>query len=350
MLDVEAMVPLVGAWLTANVRPATVRRYEIMTGGFSRVMARVEVEWHDGGTEVFVLRGDPPPELATLDSDRDQEWALLGDLTSDGTVPVPPGRWYVDDAAHFGTKALFIDHVPSRTLQAELDDGLDPAATAERLADVMARVASVTPERVSTLPCPPSWDAYIDDKISAWQRLADEHVEAVPIIQYLTSWMDANRPQPLPFRLVHGDLQAANVLVTPEGDWHVIDWEFAHIGDPREDLGYYNAYSGAVPPNLAANDLETFLARFRATSGFGADAVNATTFAWFTILSTLSAVAGLHAGVAGIANGTKRGTAVAYNSIITTVGYRNFLDAIAALEGATDAPATPAADPAGSAP
>ena len=145
MLDVDAMALQVGAWLTANVRPATVRRYEIMTGGFSRVMARVEVEWDDGATETFVLRGDPPAELATLESDRDQEWALLADLVRDGTVPVPAGRWYVDDASHFGSKALFIDHVPSRTLQAELDDGLDHATTAERLADLMADVASVTP-------------------------------------------------------------------------------------------------------------------------------------------------------------------------------------------------------------
>ena len=335
MLDVEAMPDHVARWLTANVRPATVRRYEIMTGGFSRVMARVEVDWHDGGNEVFVLRGDPPAELATLESDRDLEWALLTDLTTDATVPVPAGRWYVDDAAHFGTKALFIEHVPSRTLQAELDDGLDQAATATRLADLMAQVASVTPERVPSLACPPSWDAYVDDKIAAWQRMADEHVEAVPIIQYLTSWMDAHRPTPLPFRLVHGDFQAANVIVTPSDDWKLIDWEFARVGDPREDLGYYNAYSGAVPPNLAANDLGAFLARYRERTGFGEDAVNPATFAWFTIISTLSAVAGLHDGVAGFANGTKRGTSVAFNSILVTIGYRNFLDAIGALEGAS---------------
>ena len=40
----------------------------------------------------------------------------------------------------------------------------------------------------------------------------------------------------------------------PKGD-RLTDWEFAHIGDPREDLGYYNAYSGAVPPNLLADDV-----------------------------------------------------------------------------------------------
>lgn len=334
MLDVDAMTVKVGEWLTANVKPATVRRYEIMTGGFSRTMARVEVDWHDGGTEVFVLRGDPPPELATLESDRDQEWALLSDLSMAGTVPVPPGRWYVDDPSHFGTKALFIEHVPSRTLQALLDDGLDQVVTADRLADLMAGVASTTPEQVPSLPCPTSWDAYIDDKLAGWQRIADDHVEASPIVQYLASWLAANRPAPLPFRLVHGDPQAANVIVTPDGDWHLIDWEFARVGDPREDLGYYNAYSGAVPPNLAANDLERFLARYRAASGFGEDAVNATTFAWFTILSTMSIVEGLHIGLAQFASGDKRGTSAAFNSVIVSIGYRNFLDAIRAVETA----------------
>ena len=334
MLDLDAMPERVSRWLTATVRPATVRRYEIMTGGFSRVMAIVDVEWHDGGIETLVLRGDPPPDRATLESDRDAEWALLADLTRDGSIPVPAGRWYVDDAAHFGSKALFIEHVPSRTLQAHLDDGLDQTATATRLADLMAQVASVTPAQVPSLACPPSWDGYIDAKVAAWQRMADEHVEAVPIIQYLTSWMDAHRPSPLPFRLVHGDFQAANVIVTPDDDWRVIDWEFSRVGDPREDLGYYNAYSGAVPPNLAALDLPAFLARYREQTGFDEDAVNPATFAWFTIISTLSAVAGLHDGVAGFANGTKRGTSVAFNSILVTIGYRNFLDAIGALEGA----------------
>jgi aminoglycoside phosphotransferase (APT) family kinase protein len=333
MLDVDAMPGHIGRWLTTNVRPATVHGYEIMTGGFSRVMARVDVEWHDDGSrETFVLRGDPPAHLATLESDRDAEWSLLSDLALAGTIPVPAGRWYVDDPSHFGSKALFIEHVPSRTLQACLDDGLDHGATAERLVDLMADVASVPPERMPSLAVPASWDAYIDTKIAGWQRMADTHVEAVPIIQYLTSWMDAHRPAPLPFRLVHGDLQAANIIVTPDDRWHLIDWEFARIGDPREDLGYYNAYSGAVPPNLAERDLAGFLARFRERTGFDEEAVNPATYAWFTILSTLSAVDGLHQGAAGMARGERQGTAVAYNAILVTVGYQNFLNAIAALE------------------
>ena len=112
-------------WLAANVAPATVRDYSIMTGGFSRVMARVDLTWADGREETFVLRGDPPPELAALDSDRDAEWALLSDLTALGSVPMPAARWYVDTEDAFGTKAIFIDHVDGGSLQATLDEGRD---------------------------------------------------------------------------------------------------------------------------------------------------------------------------------------------------------------------------------
>ena len=184
-----------------------------------------------------------------MESDRDAEWALLQSLTTADVLPIPAARWYVQDPSWFGTKALFLDHLPSTTLQAQLETTTVPRA-AERLCDLMADVASVTPEQVG-IAGPASWDAYIDAKLAAWRAVADDHVEALPVTRYLVAWMDTHRPPPAPFRLVHGDLQAANVLVTPDDTWHLIDWEFARIGDPREDLGYYNAYSGAVPAQPA---------------------------------------------------------------------------------------------------
>jgi aminoglycoside phosphotransferase (APT) family kinase protein len=332
MRDVESMPGRIEAWLAVHARPGKVQRYELMTGGFSRVMARVTIAWDDGGSEVLVLRGDPPPDQATLSSDRDAEWALLRGLTELGCLPVPAARWYVDDEQWFGTKALFLDHLPSTTLQAQLEAGGDPDAATTGLCQLMADVAAIGPEALPGVPCPSDWDAYIDAKLAAWRAIADEHVEALPVIRYLVAWMDAHRPPRAPFRLVHGDLQAANVLVTPEGTWHLIDWEFARIGDPREDLGYYNAYSGAVPPNLVARDVDAFLAGFRERTGLDEELVNPATFAWFTILSTLFAVKGLFDGVAAVARGERYGTPVAYNAILVTLGHRNFVDAIAGIE------------------
>ncbi len=346
MLDVQAMPGLVTRWLRAAGHAGTVADYALLTGGYSRVMARVTLDLPGGGSEVLVLRGDPPPDQAMLESDRTAEWNVVAALTELGRVRVPPARWFVDDEAWFGTKAMFVEHITSQSLQALLDGGRDHSSTADGVASLWAQVASVTPGDVPALAAPSSWDAYIDEQIGRWRALADNYVEALPIISYLAAWMDHHRPPPLPLRLVHGDPQAANVIVDGHGDWHLIDWEFARIGDPREDLGYYNAYCGAVPPNLLAEDPERFLARYRAETGFDEDAVNPATLAWFTTLSTISVVSGMHDAIAGLANGSRRGTLVAFNSLLCTVGYRNFLEAIEMIESTAGAPA---ANPAGAA-
>lgn len=60
-------------------------------------------------------------------------------------------------------------------------------------------------------------------------------------------WMDAEvtcmevlvRESPdfagLSSSVIHGDLSPANILSTPEGDWHIIDWDDLQLGDPAID-------------------------------------------------------------------------------------------------------------------
>ena len=38
---------------------------------------------------------------------------------------------------------------------------------------------------------------------------------------------------------MHGDYRPANILVVDGQLSAVLDWEFAHVGDPAEDLGWY---------------------------------------------------------------------------------------------------------------
>jgi len=336
MRETTSMPRRLEAWLAANGRPASVTGYELMTGGFSRDMARVDLVWADGTPETLVMRGDPPPDLATLDSDRDAEWALLESLNRIEHLCVPQARFYCSDPTVFGTKAIFMEFVPGGSVQACLDAGLDQMETADRLVDLMAAVALVEPAQVPSLPCPASWDDHIDAVLQRWSTLARSHPEAQPITRYLAAWMRTRRPQPLPLRLQHADLQAGNVVAAPDA-WRIVDWEFARIGDPREDLGYYNAYSGAVPPNLSQLDLTRFLARFREATGFSEDAVNPLTFGYFTVLSTITAVEGLMAGSAAMARAERRGIPIAFNTMLVTIGSRNFMEAVGAMESALEA-------------
>ena len=123
------------------------------------------------------------------------------------------------------------------------------------------------------------------------------------------------------------------MLETADG-LQVIDWEFSRIGDPREDLGYYAAYSAAVPPNLIELDLERFLQTFRDKTGLDEEQVNPLTRGYFTVLSTISSIEGLYTGMTAMYRGERHGIAVAYNSQLVPVGNDNFVTAIDTMEAA----------------
>ena len=51
-------------------------------------------------------------------------------------------------------------------------------------------------------------------------------------------WLKANAPAPLDTVLVHGDFRLGNLMVDETGLVAVLDWELAHLGDPREDIAW----------------------------------------------------------------------------------------------------------------
>jgi aminoglycoside phosphotransferase (APT) family kinase protein len=60
-----------------------------------------------------------------------------------------------------------------------------------------------------------------------------------PTWEYGLRWLSQRAPEPSgPMTVVHGDFRIGNLLVTPQGLSGVLDWEFAHAGDPLEDLAW----------------------------------------------------------------------------------------------------------------
>jgi aminoglycoside phosphotransferase (APT) family kinase protein len=329
MHEVSAMPERLAAFLSAHAdgRTACVRAYEPIVGGYSRIMARADVEWSDGGRETIVLRGDPPPGKAMMETDRDKEYALLTVL--ERHVRMPRVRHYDATGEHLGTKCIVLEHVAGPSLQ-QLLDAVDPGdGYARHVTDLVDTVASLhtmdTSALVGVLEQPVDWDEYLGALIDRFRRADTEHVESVPFLRYVAGWLDAHRPPPLPLRLVHSDFQAANIMVGIEGAHHVIDWELAHIGDPREDLGYYNVYSSARGPNLYLADPDAFLTRYRERTGFDDDAVNAGTVEYFSSLAAVTVYAQVLKGAAAMAAGANAGLMTTYTLNALTVGHNNFM-------------------------
>ena len=335
MHDLASMPERVGRFLTEHdgERTARVVHYEAMVGGYSRVMARADIEWSDGSTESLVLRGDPPSGKSLIETDRDAEHALLDALAAADAVPMPSVRHYDATGEHLGTKCIVLDFVSGRSFQAILNDtpaeGLS-SAEIDALVDSAARIHSIDPEAAGLpLPRPDSWDDYLGGLIDRFRQADADHVESMPFLRYLAAWLDANRPPPLPLRVVHSDFQPSNIMVADDGRHLMIDWELAHIGDPREDLGYYNSYASAVGPNLFLADPEAFLTRYREQTGFSEEAVNIQTITYFSVLASINVYQQVLVGVGALALATNSGLMTTYTMNALTLGHHNFMAACA---------------------
>ena len=350
MHDVEAMPARLEAFL-ATVRPndtAKVHSYELMTGGYSRVMGRAEVQWSNGVTETLVLRGDPPPEKTMLVTDRDAEWALLQCLSRVDTVAMPAALHYDATGEHLGTKAIVLEFCAGPSLQSQLGELLasdtaadDPRYLSHRDAfvDTVARVPQVD---LAVMPAsmirPANWDSYMDTTNALWSQSERTLVESNPTMRYLGAWLDAHRPPPMDLVLQHGDLQPANILLDPiDGSHRIIDWEYAHIGDPREDLGWYVVYSASSLPSLYGPDPEAFLARYRQRSGTSELQVNQATVGYFSVVSAVKVFSGLVAAANAMGQGASNGVMTMYNINAATIGHMNFMAGCNALAEPLDA-------------
>lgn len=95
--------------------------------------------------------------------------------------------------------------------------------------------------------------------------------EPHPVIELVLRWLTLHEPPSVGRTLVHGDFRIGNLMVSPTDLVGVLDWEFAHIGDPAEDLAWplIRAWRfGRDDQHLGGiADLEPFLATYNTLTG-----------------------------------------------------------------------------------
>ncbi|NEW27080.1 phosphotransferase family protein [Nocardia cyriacigeorgica] len=298
-----------------DAEKVTVTEGEQITGGFSAVTIKAKASI-DGVTQKFVVRRDPPPGQRANTFDREREWAILRALTGVVSVPLPATRFY-DDGTYFDSPTIVVDFVEGepllRTLQSASDEFADRAA--DDFADLIAMVHDTN---VAALPAdfghPGSWDDHIDASIEGWRRAEEALPARDPFFRFVASWLDKHRPPPVPLCLDHGDIQAGNILVTPDADFVVVDWECAHIGDPREDLGWSWMMEALAPPAIVGRNIEAFCARYRKRTGLSEDQINPATLAYGALLGFGRMVGSSCGTISAAAEGNNRSIITAYSA------------------------------------
>jgi aminoglycoside phosphotransferase (APT) family kinase protein len=146
-----------------------------------------------------------------------------------------------------------------------------PADLTETLANILARLHALPPMpeldnladsislKIWSGPLNQCVRGYLENWLAMIER---ESRLASPSIASLLGWLLANIPaadgSPV---LLHGDIGFHNFLFDQRKLTAVLDWEFAHLGDPAEDLAYVRNSIGRVL------DWDAFMANYRAAGG-----------------------------------------------------------------------------------
>ncbi|HKQ81396.1 MAG TPA: phosphotransferase family protein [Steroidobacteraceae bacterium] len=115
------------------------------------------------------------------------------------------------------------------------------------LARMLAQLHRVDPAELG-FKVGPDPERSLEQLIGQYEKKwRDNAVKPSPLIDYAYSW--ARREcarEPGIACVTHGDCGPYNVLVQDDRLMAVLDWEFAHVGDPAEDLGIVRVYAEGV--------------------------------------------------------------------------------------------------------
>lgn len=315
-------------------RNGVVSHVEPLPGGQSRVMLRFAVQGA-GGTRRYVLRGDPPPELAPIVTDRQLEWDLLSTLTAHGAPWMPAAHCFDGAGAILGTPAIILEHLDQVDLLRALAGPRPPSpeTLADRTCDLMVNIhrtdLTMLPEKMER---PASWSTHVDHELDALAAALNEAFDPDPVFRYVLHWLSTRRPPPAPFVLVHGDLKLGNMLLAHDGSLTAVDWELARVGDPREDLGQLDLSGKMVGPNLYRLNEAAFCRRYSELSGLGPDLINPATVGWFTVFQAAAAMTKITGPVSAYARGVTDHLALAQLISFQTFLRATAMEAIEAID------------------
>jgi len=262
-----------------------------VAGGYSRINNRFELETKSG-LESIILQYSPVGETGLVRVDRQIEYDLLAHLSNSSDIRV--GKLITADLnRRFFDSAAYIFKAEPGQPYVEICRQTEEANYAELnrvVAGVGAQVQKLNTEDLPvSIERPGNWKEYIDQQIEFFKEVESQTQGSRPFLRYLAKWLDENRPPEAPLSLVHGDFQISNMLSLPDNPEEavLVDWELAHIGDPREDLGWFTMVCGAIPPNILQADSDAFYREYRARTGLSEEIINPATSAYFLIISSI---------------------------------------------------------------
>lgn len=274
-------VSVTGAARPRPIEAPSLLHYLHARGGFEWVTS-LSVEQAPGGfsKDTFLVRLAGGSEQRGMVLRRDQSFRpLLTSVTDEADVlttlaaaglPVPTPLWVEADPRHFGAAVLATSWIdgsadekrwsgdPARAQRVLADAAQLLARLHEFPIDALRKTGSGVPGSRGDTPA-----AMVQDIARFW---AEIRPEPNPLMERVLSWLAQHAPAGFARRaIVHADFGFHNLMVKDNRIVGLLDWEFWHVGDPREDLAYTRAFVERVMP------WEHFRQLYEAAGGVSSD-------------------------------------------------------------------------------
>ena len=296
-----AQVPITAERLTEYLRArlpgaesVDVIDLDVLAGGRSKITMFARLSGHPSLTEI-ALRQDVLTGLvdsiggATRVAD---EWPLLAAAFAAG-LPVAEPIWLEPAETTLGPPLLITRKLPG-SAPGDWRGFYEPtdrrtAAAAMQLARELGRLHSLDVRALDLpgYPAAPAHDRLLREIDYRWSKWRQDTLQPYPVIDCAFARLRRECRSGLggPV-LVHGDVLPHNLLVDDGRLTGLLDWEFAHIGDPAEDLAYCRAAVSAAVP------WEDFLAAYQDAGGAAVDERRLAIFGLFALVRNSSLLAG----------------------------------------------------------
>ena len=233
---------------------APVKRAVLLAGGASKEAWAV-----DSGNRELLIRRAAGGVIHQATLTLEQEFEVLR-AAHDAGVKVPEPIAYLGEVE--GREAFVMERVRGETIGRRIVRDPPPGLELQ-LAEELAKIHAIPPERLPFLQA--------GDAVARFYDELDSVGEPHPAIELGLHWVKERLPTHREPVVVHGDWRIGNIAVDGDGIVAVLDWEFAHLADPIEDLAWplVRAWRfGADERHLGGiGDLEPYVARYSELTG-----------------------------------------------------------------------------------
>jgi aminoglycoside phosphotransferase (APT) family kinase protein len=231
LIDLDALA----RWMDGrSLGDGPIERAETLGGGTQNILLRF-----DRAGRSYVLRRPPRRPRPESDEVMRREMKVLAALAG-SDVPHPGFIAGEGDPAILGTAFYLMEPVDGFNATVGL-----PPLHAES-PDVRRRMGEAIVDGAVALSRVDPHEAGLDDlgkldgyaKFDGWTGYA-----ALPDVDAICAWLEANRPTTMKPGLIHGDYHLSNVMYRPDSPAlaAIVDWELTSRGDPMLDLGWLTA-------------------------------------------------------------------------------------------------------------